>query len=98
MLKKEYIKQLLSEKEYDKIYEYLYIEYSDLLYNFIKSREESYEKKTLNEQIRYIMFKYPKYAGLMEILIDMFSNEEDTLLDSLNNMIDNYTIIINNLK
>ena len=97
MLKKEYIKQLLNEKEYDKIYEYLYFEYSYMLYNFIKIREEDYKKKTLKEQIRYIMFKYPKYTALMEILIDMFSNEDDTLLDSLNNMIDNYTVVKNTL-
>lgn len=93
MLKKEYIKELLNEKEYEKIHEYLYFEYSEMLYNFIKKREEHYEKKTLNEQIKYIIFNYPKYAPLMENLIDMLSDNENTLIDSLNLMIDNYKII-----
>lgn len=93
MLKKEYIKELLIKKEYEKIHKYLYFEYSEMLYNFIKNKEENYEKKTLNEQIKYIMFNYPKYAPLMENLIEMISNDEDALIDSLNLMIDNYVIL-----
>ncbi len=98
MLNKEYIKEMLKDEEYDKIHEYMYYNYSDILYNFIKSKEQNFQKSTLNKQIRHIYFSYPEYEALMENLMDILQNEEDTLIERLNSMIDYYKILVEQLK
>lgn len=98
MLNKEYIKEMLKDEEYDKIHEYMYYNYSDILYNFIKSKEQNFQKSTLNKQIRHIYFGYPEYEALMENLMDILQNEEDTLIERLNSMIDYYKILVEQLK
>lgn len=98
MLNREYIKEMLKDEEYDKIHEYMYSEYSNILYDFIKSKEPEYKKSTLNKQIRHIYFNYSVYEPLMESLMDILSNEDDTLIERLNAMIDFYKILVEQLK
>lgn len=97
MLDKEYIKKLLAQNEYQKISEYLYMTYSNILEEFIKKNGGSYKKETLIVKAGRISREYPKYSNLMNMLLEIMLDENETLIDRLNEMIDFYPILKKNL-
>lgn len=98
MLEKEYIKQLLAESEYEKINEYLYTVYSKILDEYILKNEKCPYKGTLISKASLISKKYPKHSNLMDALLEIVLDEEKVLIDRLNEMVDFYKILINELK
>ncbi len=94
MLDKDKIKEMLERKEYDKICDYFYEKYEEILRDFLLSNGINIDEEcVLVNYINIMNNKFPKYSGVMSILIDYVSNSKYDNATRINLMIDLYKLL-----
>lgn len=98
MLNKDIAMNLLKNGEYAKIVEYFSEEYRNILEIFLtkKDIEISHEDSMID-----IMYKvennFPKYSGIIMLISSCLYNEDISMGDRIEKLIDNYNFIKNEL-
>jgi len=94
MLSKVLVMDLLKNGEYAKIVEYFSNEYREILEIFlIKNNIEVSEENSMIDVMYKVEINFPKYSGLMMLISRALFNEDITIGDRIEKLIDNYNII-----
>lgn len=93
MLNKSLVMNLLKDKEYSKIVEYFSTEYRNILEKFLtKNNIKLTEDDTMIDVMYKVEINFPKHAGLMMLISMALFNEDMTMGDRIEKLIDNYNI------
>lgn len=94
MLSKEHLMSLLKDGEYSKIVDYFSNEYKEILENFLtKNSIEITDDDSMIDLMYKVEVNFPKHTGLMMLISMSLYNEDITIGDRIEKMIDNYNIV-----
>lgn len=94
MLDKKQIKEALGQKDYKKISNLFLNEYKGLLSGFLNSKGiEAKDSESINGLINKVNIYFPDYYGVTKTISDFVNNEDITIYERINDMIDYYNDI-----
>jgi hypothetical protein len=94
MLNKQTVMDMLQNKEYSKIVDYFSIEYKNVLEDFLKRNNVSVaEEDTMIDVMYKVEINFPKHSSLMMLISIALFNEDITIGDRIEKLIDNYNIL-----
>ena len=95
MLDRKQIKEALEKKDYKKISNLFLNEYKGLLSDFLKSKGiEARGSESINGLINKVNIYFPDYYGVTKTISDFVNNEDITIYERINDMIDYYNDIV----
>jgi hypothetical protein len=98
MLIKSIVMDLLRGGEYSKIVNYFTDEYRCILENFLtKNKIEVSDKDTMIDIMYKVEINFPQHSGLMMLISMSLFNEDMTIGDRIERLIDNYDIVVKRL-
>jgi len=98
MLSKDLVMGFLKDKEYSKIVDYFSDEYKSILEDFlIKNKIEVSDKETMIDVMYKVETNFPQHSGLMMLISISLFNEDMTIGDRIEKLIDNYDIVTKRL-
>lgn len=94
MLNKSVVMSLLKDREYSKIVDYFSDEYKSILIKYlVKNNIKVTDNDTMIDLMYKVEINFPNHSGLMTLISMSLYNEDMTISDRIEKLIDNYNII-----